>query len=30
MIFRAKAPEKAAPWSADRTKRAVATISFGQ
>ena len=30
MIFPAKAPEKAAPWSADRTKRAVATISFGQ
>jgi hypothetical protein len=30
MIFGAKAPEKAAPWPADRTKRAVATISFGQ
>ena len=30
MIFPAKTPEKAAPWSADRTKRAVATISFGQ
>jgi hypothetical protein len=30
MIFPAKAPEKATPWSADRTKRAVATISFGQ
>ena len=30
MIFPANAPEKAAPWSADRTKRAVATISFGQ
>jgi hypothetical protein len=30
MIFPAKAPQKAAPWSDDRTKRAVATISFGQ
>jgi hypothetical protein len=30
MIFPAKAPQKAAPWSSDRTKRAVATISFGQ
>jgi hypothetical protein len=29
MIFGKKAPEKAAPWSDDRTKRAVATISFG-
>ena len=28
MIFKAKAPAKAAPWPADRTKRAVATISF--
>ena len=30
MIFPAKAPGTAAPWSADRTKRAVATISFRQ
>ena len=30
MIFGKKAPEKAAPWPDDRTKRAVATISFGQ
>ncbi len=30
MIFGAKVPEKAAPWPADRTKRAVATISFAQ
>ena len=29
MIYGAKAPAKAAPWPADRTKRAVATISFG-
>jgi hypothetical protein len=30
MIFGAKAPQKAAPWPEDRTKRAVATISFGK
>jgi hypothetical protein len=30
MIFGAKGPAKAAPWSDDRTKRAVATVSFAQ
>jgi hypothetical protein len=30
MVFGAKGPAKAAPWSDDRTKRAVATISFAQ
>jgi hypothetical protein len=30
MIFGKKAPQKAAAWSEDRTKRAVATISFAQ
>lgn len=30
MIYGEKAPQKAAPWPADRTKRAVATISFPQ
>ena len=30
MIFGTKAPQKAAAWPDDRTKRAVATISFAQ
>jgi hypothetical protein len=30
MIFGKKAPQKAAAWPEDRTKRAVATISFAQ
>jgi hypothetical protein len=30
MIFGRGAPQKAAPWPDDRTKRAVATISFNQ
>lgn len=28
MVYRGRAPENAAPWPEDRTKRAVATISF--
>jgi hypothetical protein len=30
MVFGKKGPAKPAPWSEDRTKRAVATISFAQ